>query len=123
MIKLKERESIIRRGDRYTEWHVTVMEGIHQFRSKTYSKAKFVGTFLFVSLILFLFYNYGALFIKNFSLNRVDLMAIGFFICVTMLIQRIFFILADPIRNAMPFDLPATVFFYGVPIAFGAMLI
>lgn len=123
VIKLKAKQSIIRRGDRYSDWHVTVIEGLRQERSKSYLKFKLLGTFLFVSLILFLFYAFGFLFIKNFKFEKRDLMAVGLFLSLTLIIQRVFFLLNDPIREALPFEVSSNVFFYGVPIAFGAMLV
>lgn len=123
IIKIKRGESIIRSGDRFEPWHLTVIEGIRQERKKINQTFKIIGTFLFVNLVLFIVYYYSSRYIRRFRPNRKDLVLLGLTLLIFMGVLRLGVFFGSGIKDALPFSISNYTFFYLIPIAGGAMLI
>jgi len=88
IIKVKRGEAIIRGGDRFEPWHLTVIEGIRKERSKTNRLLKFIGLFLFINIVLFIVYYYATKYIKKFKPSRKDLIFLGLNVITFLVILR-----------------------------------
>lgn len=123
IIKVKRGESIIRSGDRFEPWHLTVLEGIRKARFETNRMLGFLGTFIFVNLVLFIVYFFSSKYIKKFKPNRKDLIFIGVTLISLMVVLRLGVFISISIRDALPFNTTTTTLYYAIPIAAGAMLV
>lgn len=123
VIKIKRGESIIRSGDRFEPWHLTVIKGIRQERLKTNGFYKFAGTFLFVNLVLFIVYYYAAKYIRKFRPSRRDLVFLGMTLILFLITLRFGVFISGVLKDALPFPLTSTTLYYAIPMAAGAMLV
>jgi len=123
IIKIKQGESIIRNGDRYEPWHLTVIEGIRKARHQSNKWLKFIGIALFVNLVLLIVYYYASKYIRKFKPTRKDLIFLGVNLLFFMMVLRFGVFMASSIRDALPYPLPFSAFYYGIPVAAGAMLV
>ncbi len=123
MIKVQAGESIIRSGDRFEPWHVTVINGILKAKMKTNRYLKFFGVFLFVNLFLIVIYYFAAKYIRKFHPNRKDLVFLGLNLILFLVILRFGAFLGSLLRDALPFSVQTQTLNYAIPIAGGAMLV
>lgn len=123
IIKVQAGESIIRSGDRFEPWDVTVISGILKEKMKTNRYLKFLGVFLFVNLFLIVIYYFAAKYIRKFHPNRKDLVFLGLNLIFFLMILRFGAFLGGLLRDALPFSVQTQTLNYAIPIAGGAMLI
>lgn len=123
IIKVKRGESIIRSGDRLEPWHLTVIEGIRKELLKTNHIYRFIGLFLFVSLVLFIVFFYAQRYIRRFKPNRKDLIFLGLTLITSLLILRMGVFISTAVRDALPFTIGTNTLYYVIPVASGAMLV
>ncbi|MBI4411183.1 MAG: HDIG domain-containing protein [Deltaproteobacteria bacterium] len=123
IVKVQRGEAIIRGGDRFEPWHLTVIEGIRKQRMKTNRPLKFAGTFLFVNLVFFIVYYYSAKYIRKFRPNRKDLVFLGVTLILCLVILRVGVFLGATVRDALPFSVGPFTLYYVIPVAAGAMLV
>lgn len=123
IIKIKRGESIIRSGDRFEAWHLVVLEGIRKSKKESNEYLKFLGVFIFVNVVLITLYAYSFRYIRRFQPSRKDLMFMGVMLVLFLSMLRFGVFLSSPIRDALPFAIGISTFYYCIPIAAGAMLI
>lgn len=123
IIKIQSGESIIRSGDRFEQWHVTVIEGIQQNKVKGNRLVKFFGVFLFINLFLLIVYSFASKYIRKFHPNKRDLTFLGANLITFLLILRVGTFMANSLRDSLPFASSPQTLFYAIPIAAGAMLV
>ncbi|MBX7148271.1 HDIG domain-containing protein [bacterium] len=123
VIKVKRGESIVRSGDRFEPWHLTVLEGIRKAHQQSKKAFSFLGVFLFVNLVLAIVYYYASKYIRKFKPNRKDLVFLGTSLLFFLILLRVSVFMASSIKDAFPFSLSVTTLYYAIPIAGGAMLV
>ncbi|MCE9624495.1 MAG: hypothetical protein K8R69_03430, partial [Deltaproteobacteria bacterium] len=122
IIKVQAGESIIRSGDRYEPHHIVILEGIRRVKSDTSFAIKFLGTALFVSILLLITYAFSKRFIRKFNPTREDLYFLGGVLILLLLSVRIAAGLSSAFRDLLPFDVSVQALYYAIPVAAGAML-
>jgi len=123
IIKIQSGESIIRSGDRFEPWHVTVIEGIQRDKMKANRLVKFFGVFLFINLFLLIVYSFASKYIRKFHPNKRDLTFLGTNLITFLLILRVGSFMATSMRDSLPFVTGAHTLYFAIPIAAGAMLV
>lgn len=122
IIKVQAGESIIRSGDRYEPHHLVILEGIRKLKTETSFVTKFLGTALFVSILLLITYAFSKRFIRKFNPTRSDLYFLGGIMILLLLSVRIAAALSSAFRELLPFDVSVQALYYAIPVAAGAML-
>ncbi len=124
IIKIQAGESIIRSGDRFEAWHLVVLEGLQNQKRQTNLLLKFIGTFLFVALLVLVTYSFAARFIRKFQPTKIDLIFLGCNLILSLVFVRIIAVFAGPMREVLNLnnDLDLQTFYYTIPVAAGAML-
>lgn len=125
-IKIQAGESIIRSGDRFEPWHITVIGGMLKERLKTNRLLKLVGLFLFVNLVLLIIYTFASKYIRKFHPNRRDLVFLSLNLIVFLVVLRMGSFFGNSIRDPLRYyglDINSATLYYAIPIAAGAMLV
>lgn len=122
IIKVQAGESIVRSGDRYEPHHLVILEGIRKRKTETSLATKFLGTALFVSILLLITYAFSKRFIRKFNPTRADLYFLGGVLILLLLSVRIAAALSSAFRDLLPFDVSVQALYYAIPVAAGAML-
>lgn len=122
IIKVQAGESIVRSGDRYEPHHLVILEGIRRVKTETSFATKFLGTALFVSILLLITYAFSKRFIRKFNPTRADLYFLGGVLILLLLSVRIAAALSSAFRDLLPFDVSVQALYYAIPVAAGAML-
>ncbi|MCC7344283.1 MAG: HDIG domain-containing protein [Deltaproteobacteria bacterium] len=122
IIKVQAGESIVRSGDRYEPHHLVILEGIRRVKTETSFATKFLGTALFVSILLLITYVFSKRFIRKFNPTRADLYFLGGVLILLLLSVRIAAALSSAFRDLLPFDVSVQALYYAIPVAAGAML-
>ncbi len=122
IIKVMAGESIIRSGDHFEARHLKIINGILREKTKTLGRARFYGTFFFVSLFLGVF-----LFVLGKTWHRMrltpkDLVFLGTLLLLMVMIERFFIFVSGAVRNLLPIEIPLSSFYAMVPIAAGTMI-
>lgn len=123
IIKIQAGEAIVRGGDRYEPFHLTILRGIRKQRSETNYIAKAIGTGLFVSLILLITYIFSKKYIRKFNPSREDLYFLGGVLILLLMSVRLAAAFSSALADLMPFSVPVIAFYYAIPVAGGAMLV
>lgn len=125
IIKLVRGELIIRDGTRFEPWHLTVIDGIRKERMRTSQSSRFVGTFLFVNLVLFIVYFYASRYIRKFKPGRKDVVFLGLSLLTFLLILRVGGFVGSTLKDALPFSnlIGSNTLTYVIPVAAGAMMV
>jgi len=123
VIKVQRGQSIIRSGDRFGPWHIKVIEGIRQEKTKHLFWEKGLGTFFFSFLFLLLFFFVGQKVLKGYRLVIKDLVFQGFMLLAILIMERMFFFFSVLFQGLLPFDVPQEGYYAMVPIAAGAMIV
>jgi putative nucleotidyltransferase with HDIG domain len=123
IIKVQGGEMIIRSGDRFDPIHLTILEGIRRQKTETSFAAKFIGTALFVTLLLLITYAIPKKYVRKFNPTREDLFFLSGILLLLLLIVRLSAALSSALRDLFPFDVPVQTLYYAIPVAGGAMLV
>ncbi len=123
ILKVEAGESIIRSGDRYEGWHLTVLQGIQSQKRKTSFTVKFTGTFLFVALLILVTYSFASRYIRKFNPSRLDLVFLGINLITILVFVRLFAAFTSAFRDVVPFEIDSYTFYYAIPVSAGAMLV
>jgi putative nucleotidyltransferase with HDIG domain len=123
IIKIQAGESIIRSGDRYDPWHLVVLHGIQQQKKEASLTVKFVGTFLFVALLVLVTYSFASRYIRKFHPTRLDLIFLGATLVTILVLVRIFSSVTSAIHDSLPFEIEIQALYYTIPVSAGAMLV
>lgn len=123
IIKVQAGEAIIRSGDRYEPFHLTILQGIRKQKSETSFLTKYIGTVVFVSLLLLVTYFFANKYIRKFKHAPKDLYFLGGVLVLLLLGVRLGAAFSSALVDMMPIDLPVLAFYYGIPVAGGAMLV
>lgn len=121
--KLQKGQIIIRRGDRYEPWHVSVIEGIRNARLHTNLIAQYVGLFCLVMISVLVVFYFGKQHVKRFHPTRKDRYFLGLTLVGFMLVLRVGSFMATGLKDALPFSAELSTFYYAFPIAAGAMMV
>lgn len=122
IIKMQSGESIIRSGSRFEPWHLVVLQGIQKQKKETSFAIKFVGTFLFVTLLLLVTYTFAARFIRKFKPTKMDAVFMLANLIAILVFVRLFAAGATAFRDSFPFQIEMQALYYAIPVAAGAML-
>jgi len=121
--KLQKGQTIVRRGDRYDQRHVTILDGIRDSRLQTNIILKFLGVFSLVLLTLLITYTFAYKTIKKFKPTRKDLNFLGLMLILFLAILRLGSFIASSMQDSMPFTVDITTFYYVIPVAAAAMMV
>ncbi len=116
-------EYIIRSGETYSGRHVILLQGIQKLREQSNVFIKFVGTMIFISMLLLILYFFAHRFVRKFKPTHHDLIFMGANLIVTLLMVRFAASLSIPIKESLPIDLPSQTLLYAIPMAGSAMLV
>jgi len=122
VINVQSGESIIRKGDRYDERSIKIIEGILKTKAKTQYHIKIAGIFVFLLTFLFILYSFGRHYILRFRPARNDLVFFGTLGLFSIVLIRLLFI-AIPSFHRLISDVPASTFYYLIPVAASVMLV
>jgi putative nucleotidyltransferase with HDIG domain len=122
IIKVQAGESIIRGGDRYEPYHLTILEGIRKQKSETNFIVKMIGTTLFVSLLLLITFIFSKKYIRKFDPSQEDLYFLGGVLILLLLCVRLAAALSSGLQDIVPFGVSVQALYYAIPVAGGAML-
>lgn len=114
---------IIRSGETYSERHVVLLHGIQKQREQSNVFIKFVGTMIFIAMLLLILYFFAFRYVRKFKPSFNDLVFIGTNLMITLLMVRFAASLSTPIKESLPIDLPSQTLLYAIPMAGTAMLI
>ncbi len=123
IIKVQAGESIIRSGDPFQPRHLKIIEGIRREKTRTFGRARLIGSFLFVGLFLGIL-SFGLF--KNSRKTKIalkDLLFLGSLLLVMIGLQRAFLFVSDAVRGFLPIDIPLSSFYGLLPIAAGTMMV
>lgn len=123
ILKIQAGEAIIRSGDRYEPYHLTILQAIRKQKSETSFLIKFFGTTLFVSIILLVTYVFSKKFIRKFNPTREDLYFLGGVLILLLIVVRLAAAFSWALVDLVPFDVSFMAFYYAIPVAGGAMLV
>lgn len=123
ILKVQAGEAIIRGGDRYEPYHLTILQGIRQKKAQTSYGIKLTGTVLFVSLLLLVTYAFSYRYIRRFNPTREDLYFLGSVLIFLLLMVRLAATFSSALADLLPFAVPVSAFYYAIPVAGGAMLV
>lgn len=121
--KLQKGQMIIRRGDRYEPWHITVVDGMRNARLNTNVIAQFVGMFCLILIAVLSVFYFGRQHVLRFRPTRKDMAFLGLVLAGSMVMLRFGSFTATSLKDAMPFAADITTFYYFFPIAAGAMIV
>lgn len=121
--KLQKGQMIIRRGDRYEPWHLTVIDGMRNARLNTNVIAQFVGMFCLILIAILSVFYFGRWHVLRFRPTRRDMALLGLVLAGSMAMLRFGSFTATSLKDAMPFAADITTFYYFFPIAAGAMIV
>ncbi len=122
ILKMQAGESIIRSGDRFEPWHLVVLQSIQKQKSETSFAIKFIGTFIFVSLLLLVTYSFAARYIRKFKPTKLDAIFMLANLIAILVFVRLFAAAAAAFRDSLPFEIEIQALYYAIPVAAGAML-
>jgi hypothetical protein len=123
IIQIQAEQSIIRGGDRFDDWHVTVINGIRKEKAEVLGRARFVGTFLFLALffsVFLFFYNAN---MRKGKINAKDLLFQGALLFVMVIIERLLLFVSGAVRGLLPVEIPLSSFYGLIPVAAGSMMV
>ncbi|MDX1386216.1 MAG: HDIG domain-containing protein, partial [bacterium] len=123
ILKVQAGEAIIRSGDRYEPYHMTILQGIRKQKAETSFLIKLFGTTLFVSILLLVTYIFSKKFIRKFHPTREDLYFLGGVLILLLLSVRLAATFSWALVDLIPFDVSVLAFYYAIPVAGGAMLV
>lgn len=123
MIRVKEGESVVRRGNRYTERDISIIEGIKKAKVKRNFRLKFFGTTLFLFFFLLVLYAFASRFLYRFHPGRKDLVFLGCSLILVAGLYRIGFSIAHAVSQTVHFEIPFAALHYVIPVAGGAIMI
>lgn len=121
--KLQKGQIIVRRGDRYEQGHVTIIQGIQATRLQSNVLMKFAGVFLLVVASLLIVYQFALTHIRRFHPSKKDINFLGLLLILFLAILRLGTFLGSSVQDAVPFPVDVVTFYYLIPIAAGAMMI
>ncbi len=122
IIKMQSGESIIRSGDRFEPSHLVILEGIQKQKKQSSFAIKFMGTFLFVSLLLLVTYSFAARYIRKFKPTKLDAIFMLANLVTILVFVRLFAAGAVAFRDSLPFEIEIQALYYAIPVSAGAML-
>ena len=122
IIKIQAGESIIRSGDRYEPHHWIILQGIRKQKSETSFGVRFLGTALFVSMLMLITYVFSKRFIRKFNPSRNDLYFLGGVLILLLLSVRLAAGLSSALHGFFAYDVSVQALYYAIPVAAGAML-
>ena len=122
--KLQKGQIIIRRGDRYEPWHISVLQAIREARLQTNVTLKFLGVLLLSLIALFSLYFFAHRHVKRFIHNKKDLYFLGLMVVGFVAFLRLATFVATNLQDALPlFGGDIRTFYYMIPIAAAAMIV
>ncbi|MBI2336951.1 MAG: HDIG domain-containing protein [Deltaproteobacteria bacterium] len=122
-IKVGAGEYIIRSGESFTQRHITILDGIQKQKKQTSYLLKFVGTVLFVALLILIIYTFAYRFIRKFKPSRQDLIFLGSNLFILLITVRFFASMSGAIKELFPTDVPSHILYYAIPMAGSVMLV
>lgn len=123
IIKVQAGEAIIRSGDRYEPFQITILQGIRKQKTEASFLTKFSGTVVFVGVMLLVVYFFSKKYIRKFNPTREDHYFLGGILVLLLIGVRLGAAFSSALADMVPFDVSVLVFYYGIPVAGGTMLI
>jgi putative nucleotidyltransferase with HDIG domain len=121
--KLQKGQMIIRSGDRYEPWHITVLEGIRATRLQTNVLVRFIGVLSLVLIALMVVHFYASKHLRKFRPQNKDLYFMGVMLVGFLAMLRVGSFMASGLQDAMPFPVDIKTFYYLIPISAGGMMV
>ncbi len=122
ILKLQAGEAILRSGDRYEPFHLMILQAIQKQKSETSFTLKFVGTALFVFLLILISYVFSSMFIRKFNPTKKDLYFLGGNLILVLFSVRIAAAFSSALTDFFPYEVSVQSLYYAIPVAGGAML-
>jgi cyclic-di-AMP phosphodiesterase PgpH len=122
-IEVKAGQSIIRSGDPFNARQVKIIEGIRKEKQKTFGRTRLLGTFLFVSVFLIIFFYVLQGSFRKLSLSPKDLVFLGSLLILLIATERAALFVFGAVRGLLPFDIPLSSFYALIPVAFVTMMV
>ncbi len=123
LIEVKAGEIIIRGGDRYTDRHIAVLDGIRRERMESHALLKFMGAAILVMGFSFALYFFSIRDLKRFRLSRQDFYFLQIAMVVALLILRTGVWVLSALRDTLPVALEMVDLYYAIPVVAIPMLV
>ncbi|HEX5035731.1 MAG TPA: HDIG domain-containing protein [bacterium] len=124
-IAVKAGQSIVRSGDPFDERSVKIIEGIRKEKQKTYGRTRLLGTFLFVSLFLIVFFYVLQGSFRRLKMAPKDLVFLGCLLILLVCVERLSLFVFGAVKGLLPFhfEVPLSSFYGLIPVAFVTMMV
>lgn len=122
-IRIKAGEMIIRNGSRYEARHIKILSGISRENGRGIYPLEFLGSVLFIVLLIVLIYYFSERYIRRFHPVRRDYTLMAVLALANLIVMRIGFSTVPVAHEVMFVEIPISALIYAVPVASGAMLL
>lgn len=122
-IKIQAGESIVRAGDPFDARDVKIIEGIRREKERTFGRTRLVGTFLFISLFLIVFFYVLQGSFRKLRLAPKDLIFLGCLLILLVCVDRVALFIFGAVRGLLPFDISLSSLYGIIPVAFVTMMV
>lgn len=123
ILKVKTGEMIIRNGARFEARHIKILNGIRKESGRGTYPIEFLGTLMFVMLLMIVIYYFAEKHIRRFHPTKRDYFLMSILAVLNVIAMRIGFTLVPVLHDALLFDVPAGALYYAIPVAGSAMLL
>jgi len=123
ILKVKPGEMIIRNGARFEARHIKILNGIRKETGRGAYPIEFLGTLIFVILLIIVIFYFAEKYIRRFHPTRRDYFLMSVLALLHVLLMRIGFALVPVLHDALLFELPTGALYYAIPVAGSAMLL
>jgi len=116
-------EMIARRFERYSARQVMLLTAIQHQKTTGSVPLQTGGHFLFVSVVIGLLHRFGRQHLYKYRPRRTDLIFLGSLLCVMVVTLRAGGMMGDALAEGLHVAIPATAFYYLIPVAMGGMMV
>ncbi|MBI2343116.1 MAG: HDIG domain-containing protein [Deltaproteobacteria bacterium] len=120
---VKAGEMIVRRYEPYTEHQVHLLRSIQAQKEAGRWPIRSMGHLLYIALVLLLLHHFGSLHLHAYRPVRRDLVFLGAFLLVAVLILRAGGLLSEALATGLPLAIPRGAYYYLIPLATGGMMV
>lgn len=122
-IRIKAGEMIVRNGERVDQRHIKILNGIMKETGRGTYPVEFLGTVLFILLLLLSIYYFAERYVRRFHPTRRDYILMAVIAAVYILMIRIGMALVPVLHEALLYEIPTSALYYAIPLAGAPMLL
>lgn len=124
LYKIKAGEMVLREGERVTAVHLVKLKAIEEQTEEGHVIITGTGAAILLLCLLLIAYNLTIRYRKQFKIDHnKNLLFIICMFTAMLIFAKFAAVLADSWAPETPFSIPAASLFYGIPLAYGAMVV